>query len=287
MDSLSAKKKLLSVKHLPTSPRIVQEVIKLWQNPKVSIRDYQAAISKDPGLTAEVLKVVNSPFYGLKNRVSNLQLALSMLGLKETYRLVTNSGFQKVFRTIFTDISYDLNLYWRHCQTTANTAYLLAGKFHPSMASEAFAAGLLHDVGKLVMEQFFHSEWQQLMRKMQITRDIDTDVEEEIFGMDHCEMGATLLVRWNLPREIILPVRYHHSPPDAPAEKELVLITYFAEQIATYLMSESDRNTIREFFREDALWFKMCHDYPEMNILEAEDFLTHWKPQILRRVEIH
>ncbi|NIV71460.1 MAG: HDOD domain-containing protein, partial [Calditrichae bacterium] len=112
MDRLTVQKKLLTIKKLPIRPQIIQELIQLSQNSKVSMSEYVTVISKDPGLAGEILKVVNSSYYGLKNHISDLKMALSMLGLREIYRIAANSIFYKVFRTIFDKISYDLNLFW-------------------------------------------------------------------------------------------------------------------------------------------------------------------------------
>ncbi len=280
MDKLQVKQKLLSVKQLPAQPHIVREIIKLWRNPNVSMSEYERIISRDPGLSAEVLKVVNSPFYGLTQRVSNLKIALTMLGLVEIYRIVANSSFYRVFRTMFYKVSYDLNLFWRHCQATANIAYYLATLYLPDKTAEAHIAGLLHDMGKLVMEQFFNEQWQELLLRFEQYKTDSIALEEEIFGLNHSEIGATLLVRWNFPKEIVIPVRYHHDPPATPDFEKLVLISYFAEKIATALLPMDEQHLIREFFIEDKMWLQLSREHPELNILGDKIKLAELKPML-------
>ena len=270
LNSVDAKKKLFSIKRLPASPRIVQEVIDLWKDPNTSMKQYEQTIGKDPGLTAEVLKVVNSPYYGLKNRVSNLRMALSMLGLREAYRIVANRGFYAVFKSVFKNAKFDINLVWQHSQTTANVAFALAEKFLPNQSSDAYVAGLLHDVGKLCMAQFFPDEWEELMAGFVWQKDEGLDMEEKFFGITHAELGAVLLVRWNIPKEIVLPVRYHHDPYSATDMQDLVNIIYYAEKISTHMMTEVNRSQINEYFVENSTWFRMREDFPEMNLLENE-----------------
>ena len=284
LNSVDAKKKLFSIKRLQASPKIVQEVIDLWKDPNTSMKEYQRVISKDPALTAEVMKVVNSPFYGLKNHVSNLRMALTMLGLRETYRIVSNRGFYKVFRTVFKDVKFNFNTFWQHCQTTANTAYALAGKFLPEQASEAYVAGLLHDVGRLTMAQFFPLEWEELMKGFIWQQDEGLDLEENIFGVTHAELGAVLLVRWNIPKEIVLPVRYHHDPFSATEQLELVHIVYYADKIATYLLSEVHRKEINEYFTENPIWLRMITKHPQMNLLADEKVFEEFKPRIFQQM---
>lgn len=282
MDSVAAKNRIFSIKKLPASPEIVQAVIRIGRNPNVSMSDYEQVISRDPGLAAEFLRVVNSPYYGLSQQVSNLRIALSMLGQRETYRIVANSGFYKVFRSIFKDVDFDLNIFWKHSQTTANAALWLARKHLPNYSSEAYIAGLLHDVGKLVMQQFFNEEYQRLLQLLQDPEADELKMEQQVFGLTHGEIGATLLIRWNIPKEIIIPVRYHHHPAAAPAHEELARIAYFAEKIATVLMSRTDQRRIREFFVEDALWRKMISDYPQFDVLGNEELLVEARRAIFQ-----
>ena len=282
MDKLSVKQKLLSVKKLPAQPYIVRELIRLYRNPNVSMSQYEKIISQDPGLAAEVLRVVNSAYYGLNHRVSNLRIALTMLGLVEIYRIVANTSFYRVFHTMFDKISYDLNIFWKHCQATGNIAYYLASTVIPEKAAEAHLIGLLHDVGKLVMEQFFHEEWQELLSRLEQYKTENISLEEEIFGLNHSEIGATLLIRWNFPKEIVIPVRYHHDPLAATEYQQLVLISYFAERIATALMSASEQHIIREYFVEDGMWFKLSKEYPELNLLNDREKLRELKPTLFQ-----
>lgn len=284
MNQIDAKKRLLSIKRLPASPRIVQEVLNLWQDPETSMAEYERAISRDPGLVTEVLKVVNSPFYGMKNRVSNLKIALSMLGLRETYRIVANRGFYKVFRTVFSGVKMNLGLFWQHCQSMANTAHWLAEKHLPNQASEAYVAGLLLDVGRLAMGQFFPEEWEELEKEYEWQADEGLESEEKVFGLTHCEMGATLLVRWSLPREIVLPVRYHHNPLETPGEDQLVAIAYFAEKIATYFLTREEQKELHEYFVENEVYQEMRQKYPHLNMLADAQRINEIRPVVLRRM---
>lgn len=284
MNQIDAKKRLLSIKRLPASPQIVQEVLSLWKDPETPMAEYEQAIGKDPALVAEVLKVVNSPFYGMKNRVANLKIALSMLGLRETYRIVANRGFYKVFRTVFSGVKLNLGLFWQHCQAMANAAHWLAEKHLPDKSSEAYVAGLLLDVGRLAMAQFFPEEWEELVKEYLWQRDEGLEGEEKVFGLTHSEMGATLLVRWNLPREIVLSVRYHHDPLAAPAEELLVAIAYFAEKIATYFLVREEQMEIHEHFVENDIYLQMCQKYPGMNMLGDREKAEEARAVVLRPV---
>lgn len=274
LDKLEVKQRLLTVKKLPSQPQVVREIIKLWRNPNVSMAEYERIISNDPGLTSEVLKIVNSPYYGLKSKVTNLRIALTMLGLVEIYRIVANVNFYKVFRSMFNRLSYDFSVFWKHSQMTANIAHYLANNFIPEHTAEAHLVGLLHDVGKLVMEQFFNDEWQELMLRLDQYKKENVAVEEEIYGLNHCEIGAILLIRWNIPKEIVIPVRYHHTPLEAPEHQKLALVSYFAEKIATYRMSEYDQHMIQEYFSEDKMWQTLSNKYPELNLLNSPEKLN-------------
>ncbi len=284
MNQIDAKKRLLSIKRLPASPQIVQEVLNLWKDPETPMAEYEEAIAKDPALVTEVLKVVNSPFYGMKNRVANLKIALSMLGLRETYRIVANRGFYKVFRTVFSGVKFNMGLFWQHCQAMANTAYWLAEKHLPGKSSEAYVAGLLLDIGRLAMAQFFPEEWEELEKEHLWQPNEGLEGEEKVFGLTHSELGATLLIRWSLPREIVLPVRYHHDPLATPAEEQLVAIAYFAEKIATYFLTREEQKEIYEYFIENDVYQEMCGKYPDMNMLGDREKVEEIRPVVLRQM---
>ena len=109
-----------------------------------------------------------------------------------------------------------------------------------------------------------------------------SEIETEIFGLSHCEIGATLLVRWNIPKEIIIPVRFHHDPTGAPSHQKLVRILYFAERISTFLLSEGEQKRLNEFYSEDSMWFKMSSDFPEMNLMDDEKKFTALKNELMK-----
>ncbi len=281
---VEVQKKLVAMNSLPASSKIVQDVIGLWEDPNTPIIKYEKAIGKDPGLVAEVLRLVNSPYYGLKNQVTNLKLALSLLGLSETYRIVVNRGFYTTFRELFKNIDFDIDVFWHHSQVAANTARYLAEKFHPALSSEAYVAGLLHDVGKLAMARFFPDQWKELQLEFEWHEGEPQILEEKIFGMTHCDVAAVLLAHWHIPIDIIAPVRYHHGPLAAGSHQNLVNIVYFAEKTAIYLMSVREQKSVFEFFSEDETWFKMIEVHEEMNLVGDKAALEAAKPFILRQM---
>lgn len=286
MDVQEIKNELSRIEKLPSFPKILPEIIRLSREPLSGMKDYEKVISRDPALAAQVLKIANSPFYGLNRKVSNLRVALTMLGVDEIYRIVLNASFYKAFYAVFSNVSYDFNIFWKHCQLTANAADFFADKFYGQFQGEAYAAGLLHDVGKLVMEQYFQSQWEQVLISFNNNNEEFLSAEERIFGMTHADIGAILMKQWRLPDEIVMPIKYHHNPLLTPSHHILVNVVYFADKTSTACMDNPMENVTREYLKRDHIWERMVTRYPHFNFIEKEKVLSGIKEYITREMPL-
>ncbi|RMF61850.1 MAG: HDOD domain-containing protein [Calditrichaeota bacterium] len=277
--------RLKSIQKLPACPKIIPQAIKLSQNPETPISAYEKLIAQDPALVAEVLRSVNSPFYGLRNKVSSLRLALSIIGLQEIFRIILNASFHKTFKKTFQKLSYNFDTFWAHSQYTANAAYILAKSFQPEAASEAYIAGLLHDIGLPILEEFFCEEWSDILFLCEEGMEFH-QAEVNVMGLSHSDLASLLLEHWKIPEAITIPVRYHHHPQKCKKYKEIVTMVYFADRLAINLMNSSQENVTQEQFEKDDLWFEMLERYPRYRVLENEDFINQIQPYITRKIAV-
>lgn len=176
-----------------------------------SMEDISAIISQDQGLTARVLRWVNSAYYGLQAQVSSISRAVSILGLSQIRDAVLSIGVKSVTRDL--DLSLiDLRLYWRHQISTAILARELARKTECSEPDDLFTIGILHDLGKIMTAIYDKQAWLEINALASEEGLLFQAAEQKYWGIDHALVGGMLLQQWNLPEWITEPVNWHHNP---------------------------------------------------------------------------
>ncbi len=196
-----------SVGALPPAPSIYRELTVALSNPEVGARAVSAIIARDPALCAKVLQLVNSAFYGLGRRISSTDEAVSYLGVSTVRSLAVALSAFASFEGSQEHLLEELH---RHSMLTANLAAQLVGR--AAERDDAFLAGMLHDVGKLVLDLHDSSYLAGVEREARETGGEPVEVERSIRGCTHADVGAYLLALWGLPIEIVEAVALHHGP---------------------------------------------------------------------------
>ena len=239
-----------SASSLPTSPaELVGGVVRLVSLPEVCIRvnemlddphasasDFGKVIGQDTGLTARLLKIVNSSFYGFPSRIETVSRAVTVIGLRELRGLVLAASAVETFSRIPTEV---LNMvrFWRHSVYTGVVAQALAEQASVLHSERLFVAGLLHDIGKLILCHRLPEVARTIQQRLQQADKPDFLIERELLGFDHAAVGGELIRAWQMPASLETAVRFHHDPGAAeayPLEAALVHIansmTGMAEQ---------------------------------------------------------
>jgi len=212
------------------------EVVELVDNPKTSASRLGRLISTDQALTAKVLKIANSPFYGFPRKISTIDFAIIVLGYDALKEIVISislvSSLQRKNDSVF-----DAKGFWDHSITSGVLARRLARDLGYRVSGEVFVGGLLHDMGISVLHRYFRNEYRRIAEIL-----VDTDLnaieaEESVLGVTHAEVGGWLAERWNLPDHLVEAISYHHAPSRADKNKDLVALIHCADVFAV-LMSE-------------------------------------------------
>jgi len=225
--------------HIATLPEVTLGIIELVENPNSSARDLNALIGRDPALSARVLKVVNSAFYGLPRQIGSIDRAIALLGLNAVKNIAIAASLAKLFRGGALSDRFDAKELWSHSIAVATAAKLLAKEARMSSQDEAFLAGLMHDIGIMVELQTERAKLAQAFADMQFDADgqpmIDfRTAERAVFGADHCHFGAALCEQWKFPRSLALACGHHHDPMHAPAEsRQIPWLVFIADRLAT------------------------------------------------------
>lgn len=217
-----------NVDSLPSMPTAAAKVISLLENPETTASEIESTIKLDAGLTANILKLVNSAYFGLTAEVGSVRRAIVLLGLKRLVQIVMTSCVNALLEKQV--IGYDLppGELWRHSIAVSVAAEGLVNELKISVPEELFTAALLHDVGKLILGKFVQQDIKEIELKASEGVAFQT-AEQKVLGTDHAEIGAHILKRWSLPQEIVDAVRWHHDPDSAKEPSTLIDIVHVAD----------------------------------------------------------
>lgn len=223
---MNAKQIIAQVTNLPVMPAATVKLLQLLENPTENTQAALDVIQTDAVLSAKLLRLCNSAAIGLRKPVPSVEQAVFFLGFSEVQRLALALGLGgSLKRKPKGDESEGLDL-WRHAVVTAHAASLIAGEIqemdvHPSVA---FTAGLMHDIGKLVLGEVLTPELLAAVRSGVKAGRSQCEAEREVLGADHAQVGGALLEAWRMPPALIEPVANHHSPIFKPAPGLSVLV---------------------------------------------------------------
>jgi putative nucleotidyltransferase with HDIG domain len=202
------------IDELPTLPVVVSKVLALLQDPNVDTGALARLISRDPALAAKILKVANSAYYGFSRQIDNVRHGTALLGLKMVQSLAVSIGVLDVLPEPQSRPLFSHEGLWRHSVGVAVILQKLGARHASGEAGEyLFMLGLLHDVGKVVLDRFFAEGFENVLQGMEAHPSGKLhEAEQEVIGVDHCEVAAMLLERWRFPPAIAGPIADHHRP---------------------------------------------------------------------------
>lgn len=194
--------------NLPSMPSIVSEALTIIDDPKSNISKLSEVISKDIPITAELLKLVNSAYYGFPTQITSINKAMALLGFSKVKGLIMSVAVRPMM------MSSCGKSVWEHSIKCAVGCELLAKSLGNVDTDEAFIMGLMHDIGKPVLEIYNKEASKEITRLVGFGAD-RLVAEKMIFGFKHTEMGEQLVKKWKLPNVIASSVRYHHDPQNS------------------------------------------------------------------------
>jgi HD-like signal output (HDOD) protein len=226
------KSKILrTVKELPPMPQTIFKAREILGDPKSNAQEVARILQTDQAIAAKVLKMANSAYYGLMGKVSSIQHAAVVLGYKTLAEIVTMAGGSAVLGNTLEGYDLAAGDLWRHSLGVAFGSKIIASRRHPALANDAFAAGLIHDVGKLVLDPYVKERKEAFQTFMAGGQRPFLLAEKEILGFDHGEIAFELCKAWNVPQALLSAIRYHHAP-EKGNENDLTAMVHAADVIA-------------------------------------------------------
>jgi putative nucleotidyltransferase with HDIG domain len=243
--------KKIEIKDIPVMPQVATKVLQLQEdNLQISFKELEQIILLDPAITARILKVANSALYARQREITNLQQAITLLGfkmIKSMIMLVCASNIYGRAKKSFKDIPDRLTTkssameLWRHLILTAFLAKHIATKLKlEEKKDDIFIAGLLHDIGRIVLMVNQSELYEKFLQEMSTSPDADVlAYEEKVFGYNHLEVGKIVLGKWNFPDELVDVISQHHSKNADSPYKSIITIVALANLYSRLLVKET------------------------------------------------
>jgi diguanylate cyclase (GGDEF)-like protein/putative nucleotidyltransferase with HDIG domain len=204
----------LDDKKLPSFPQVAVKLMEASKDETVSLTDLAKILETDPGISARVLEIVNSAFYGIGRQITKLSEAVPLLGLDEIKKIALGmTVFEKMFKSGRTR-QFDRLLFWRHSLSVAVLSLEIARKTGYKDPEEAYIAGLLHDVGKIFLDISGKQDYGSFIQELSSSTELIIEKERNTLGLGHDDIGAFFCSLWKLPEKLIMTVKYHHQPFD-------------------------------------------------------------------------
>ncbi|WP_022664296.1 HDOD domain-containing protein [Desulfospira joergensenii] len=201
------------IEELPTLPAVIPRLLRAFDDKNLNTAGLAELISSDPSLTSKILKTANSAYYGFSQQIASLEYAAALLGFNMVKSLALSIGVMTSLPGGRGSAFFDPGKLWQHNIATARAMEKIAGKVKGIREdSPLFVIGLLHDIGKLVLDQFFNQEFSAALEQARTDDSValHTGLKKRI-GMDHNQVAAMLFQRWNFPDNIKMPIQLHHS----------------------------------------------------------------------------
>jgi len=226
---------LKRVQALPPLPTSAMRVIALTKNPATSVRELETVIGQDPALAAGILRQANSAYYGYARRISSLQEAIVVLGFQAIQGLAMSAAVAPLLKIQLVGYEIEQEGLWKHSLLTAMTAKRLCQLRKLPFGDVAFTAGLLHDIGKLIISIYVQEVGDFLVKKVTEAKFSYVELEEKVIGYNHATVGGLLAKTWNLPEDLVEAISYHHAPLSAKDHTELTCVVHVANGLANSL----------------------------------------------------
>jgi len=243
---------LKNIYNLPSTPRILTEVMNLLNDKSVNTSKITQVISKDQSIVTKILTIANSPLYGLQRKVTNLDFAILLLGFSELRNIVSTISIMESVKNK-TDKYLDQKEFWVHSYLTGTAAKRLADDLGYENPGEAFVSGFLHDLGITVMHRFLHSQFVNIHEMASNEEATFFDAETQVLGLGHDEIGQFLLEKWNFPVTLCESILNHHNPSNSKNSEFLTSIIHLADYMTQRLMIGNSYWDVGLTFNEESM----------------------------------
>ncbi|MGR6836528.1 HDOD domain-containing protein [Syntrophomonas erecta] len=219
------------VNDLPALPQVVVRVMELTEDPDSTAQDINNILCQDQGMTAKVLRMANSAFYGFPRRIGTVTDAIVLLGFKTIRSIVLAASVSDILSREMKGYALEYGELWKHSQTAAMISRLLARKVQFPAVDLAYTAALLHDIGKVILNHFMKECYHEVVNQVKNDNIPFMVAENKVLGFNHAIVGSRVAEKWNLPPDLVEAIALHHNPEQAACNIKLTSLVHVADVI--------------------------------------------------------
>jgi putative nucleotidyltransferase with HDIG domain len=219
------------VNDMPILPNRVNKIIEITEDPDSTIKDLEKEILKDQSLTARILKLANSAYYGYPRKINTVSQATILLGFQTIKSMTLASTISKMMEAELKGYALEEKDLWTQSQTCAIISRYIAKDINYPKPETAYIGGLLRDIGKTILNFYVEQEYNAIVNKVEYSNMSFLEAEEEILGFNHAQIGEKIANKWNFPEELVEAIGLHHSPENSTIDSTLVSIVHIADAI--------------------------------------------------------
>lgn len=222
---------LKALDELPAMPQVLHKAREIMADPKQGNKDLSNILETDQSIVSRVLRLANSAYFGLSGKVSSFHHASVLLGQQALGEIIITAGVSNLLGNSLKGYRMNSGDLWRHSVAVAVGSRMIAEKKRPELSNDAYTAGLIHDAGKMILDQYLLERREEFESFMQAEQETFLVAEKKILGFDHAGLGSQMCKRWNFPAPIALAINHHHYPSRSK-EDDLSYIVHVGDYIA-------------------------------------------------------
>jgi putative nucleotidyltransferase with HDIG domain len=222
---------LHKIEALPALPQVVGKIRQLIGDDHCDAKKITKVIETDQAIATKILKIANSAYYGFSGRISSIQHASVLLGQQTLVDIVTAAGAEAVLDGKLPGYGYESKDLWEHSLAVAIGSRLIAGRHNSALTNDAYTAGLIHDIGKIILDDYILAQKDAIFAFMEAAEKTFLEVETHFFKINHAEIACEVCHIWNFPESIGTAIKDHHRPSQS-ADNDLAFVLHMADCIA-------------------------------------------------------
>jgi len=210
-DEIAIDRVIRGLKSIPSIPTVVTKVTEILNDPWSCAADLGRVISADQVLTAKLLRLVNSAFYGFPGKIETVSRAVTIIGFRQLRELAVGTSLLNMFKGLGDNASLSVQDFWKHCVVCGIAGRVLAIYKREEVPERFFVAGLMHDIGRMVLLESCPEQYNDVFTMVKEQNCLVTEAEMAVFGFTHAEVGKRLMLHWHLPSSLVNAVGFHHD----------------------------------------------------------------------------
>jgi putative nucleotidyltransferase with HDIG domain len=249
-------------------PKVILKAQQMMADPDLDVKGVASLIETDQAIAIKVLKLANSAHYGLSGKVSSIHHAFVVLGYKTLAQILSIASFSTFMGKSLPGYGFESEDFMRHSLAVALSSKVIAEKIDLNLADEAHTAGLIHDIGKIILDKYIMDKKETFETFLENEQRTFLSAEKQIIGLDHAEIAYEICKKWNIPNTIAQAIKYHHYPSSSQGN-DLAYILHLADYIAAKSGGGYDSDDLLYQLEEGTMNFLKIR-YKDVSTIMAE-----------------